>query len=90
MAERPRLRAGVFVDRDGTLCEEVGYMNHVSRFRMFPFVAAALRRLNQAGYAVMVVSNQSGIARGLLTFYHLPLFIIDFDNRSFSVRHQNM
>jgi len=64
VAERPRLRAGVFVDRDGTLCEEVGYMNHVSRFRMFPFVAAALRRLNQAGYAVMVVSNQSGIARG--------------------------
>jgi D-glycero-D-manno-heptose 1,7-bisphosphate phosphatase len=62
--ERSPLRAAVFVDRDGTVCEEVGYLNHVSRFRMFPFVAAALRRLNEAGYPVIVVSNQSGVARG--------------------------
>src|SRR5439155_1173906 len=45
-------------------CEEVGYLNHVSRFRMFPFVADALRRLNESGYPVIVVSNQSGVARG--------------------------
>lgn len=64
MPEPSRLRAAVFLDRDGTLCEEVGYLNHISRFRMFPFVAAALRRLNDAGYAVIVVSNQSGVARG--------------------------
>jgi len=64
MPELSRLRAAVFVDRDGTICEEVGYLNHVSRFRMFPFVGAALRRLNQAGYPVIVVSNQSGAARG--------------------------
>jgi len=62
--DRSPLRAAVFVDRDGTVCEEVGYLNHVSRFRMFPFVAAALRRLNEAGYPVIVVSNQSGVARG--------------------------
>ncbi len=64
MPEPSHLRAAVFVDRDGTICEEVGYLNHVSRFRMFPFVAAALRRLNEAGYPVIVVSNQSGLARG--------------------------
>ena len=64
MPEPPSLRPAVFLDRDGTICEEVGYLNHVSRFRMFPFVAAALRRLNEAGYAVIVVSNQSGVARG--------------------------
>ena len=64
MLEPLRLRGAVFVDRDGTLCEEVGYLNHVSRFRMFPFVAAALRRLNEASYPVIVVSNQSGVARG--------------------------
>ncbi|HEY6944972.1 MAG TPA: HAD family hydrolase [Candidatus Acidoferrum sp.] len=64
MSEQSRLRAAVFVDRDGTLCEEVGYLNHVSRFRMFPFVVPALRRLNEAGYPVIVVSNQSGVARG--------------------------
>jgi len=62
--ERSGLRAAVFIDRDGTIVEEVGYLNHVSRFRMYPFVAAALRRLNEAGYPVIVVSNQSGIARG--------------------------
>ena len=64
MPEPPSLRPAVFLDRDGTICEEVGYLNHVSRFRMFPFAAAALRRLHDAGYAVIVVSNQSGVARG--------------------------
>lgn len=64
MLDPSRLRAAVFLDRDGTICEEVGYLNHVSRFRMFPFAAAALQRLNDAGYAVIVVSNQSGVARG--------------------------
>lgn len=64
MPEPSCLRAAVFLDRDGTICEEVGYLNHVSRFRMFPFVAPALRRLNEAGYPVIVVSNQSGVARG--------------------------
>jgi len=54
----------VFLDRDGTLNEEVGYLNHIDRFRMFPFVGTAIRRLNQAGLAVIVVSNQSGVARG--------------------------
>jgi D-glycero-D-manno-heptose 1,7-bisphosphate phosphatase len=63
----PELRAwrpAVFIDRDGTIAEEVGYLNHVSRFRMFPFVAGALRRLNEAGCPVIVVTNQSGVARG--------------------------
>jgi len=62
--EPSRLRAAVFLDRDGTICEEVGYLNHISRFRMFSFAAAALRRLNEAEYPVIVVSNQSGVARG--------------------------
>ena len=64
MPEQSFLRGGVFLDRDGTICEEVGYLNHLSRFRMFPFVAGAVRQLNDAGYAVIVVSNQSGVARG--------------------------
>jgi D-glycero-D-manno-heptose 1,7-bisphosphate phosphatase len=54
----------VFLDRDGTIAEEVGYLNHVDRFRMFPFVGPAIRRLNEAGLAVVVVTNQSGVARG--------------------------
>jgi D-glycero-D-manno-heptose 1,7-bisphosphate phosphatase len=54
----------VFLDRDGTLVEEVGYLNHVNRFRMFPFAGPSIGRLNEAGLAVIVVTNQSGVARG--------------------------
>jgi D-glycero-D-manno-heptose 1,7-bisphosphate phosphatase len=54
----------VFLDRDGTIAEEVGYLNHLDRFRMFPFAGPAIRRLNEAGLAVIVVTNQSGVARG--------------------------
>jgi D-glycero-D-manno-heptose 1,7-bisphosphate phosphatase len=57
------LRPAVFLDRDGTICDEVGYLNHVSRLRIFPFAAAAIRKLNGARLPVIVVTNQSGIAR---------------------------
>jgi D-glycero-D-manno-heptose 1,7-bisphosphate phosphatase len=62
--EAQALRPAVFLDRDGTIAEEVGYLNHASRFRMFPFAAAAIRRLNEAGFPVIVASNQSGVGRG--------------------------
>jgi D-glycero-D-manno-heptose 1,7-bisphosphate phosphatase len=52
------------LDRDGTIAEEVGYLNHASRFRMFSFAAAAIRRLNEAGLPVIVITNQSGVGRG--------------------------
>jgi len=58
------LRPAVFLDRDGTISEEMGYLNHASRFRMFPFAGPAIRKLNKAGLAVVVVTNQSGVARG--------------------------
>ncbi len=58
------LRSGVFLDRDGTILDEVGYLNHVSRYRMLPGAAAAVARLNAAGLPIFVVSNQSGVARG--------------------------
>jgi D-glycero-D-manno-heptose 1,7-bisphosphate phosphatase len=61
--ERKKRRA-VFLDRDGTISEEYGYANHISRFQMFPFSAAAIRRLNEAEIPVIVVTNQSGVARG--------------------------
>lgn len=54
----------MFLDRDGTIAEELGYLNHLDRFRMFPFAGPAIRRLNQAGLPVIVVTNQSGVARG--------------------------
>lgn len=54
----------VFLDRDGTINEEMGYINHLSRFKVFPQAAPAIRRLNEAGLKVVVISNQSGLARG--------------------------
>jgi D-glycero-D-manno-heptose 1,7-bisphosphate phosphatase len=57
-------RPAVFLDRDGTIAEEMGYLNHISRFRMFPFAAEAIRRLNELRISVIVVTNQSGAARG--------------------------
>ena len=54
----------VFIDRDGTLTEEVGYVNHPSRLHLLPRSAEAIRRLNQAGVPAVVVTNQAGIARG--------------------------
>jgi len=65
VSDAPSRRRAVFLDRDGTICEEMGFLNHISRFRMFPFAAAAVRRLNQAGLPVIVVTNQSGVARGI-------------------------
>jgi D-glycero-D-manno-heptose 1,7-bisphosphate phosphatase len=62
--EKAAKRPAVFLDRDGTIAEEVGYLNHANRFRMFPFVAGAIRRLNEAGLPVVVVTNQSGVGRG--------------------------
>jgi D-glycero-D-manno-heptose 1,7-bisphosphate phosphatase len=62
--EQSPLRPAVFLDRDGTIAEEVGYLNHASRFRVFPFVAAAIQRLNEAELPVIVVTNQSGVGRG--------------------------
>jgi D-glycero-D-manno-heptose 1,7-bisphosphate phosphatase len=57
-------RPAVFLDRDGTICEEVGYLSDTSCFRIFPFAAAAIRRLNHAKVPVIVVTNQSGVGRG--------------------------
>jgi D-glycero-D-manno-heptose 1,7-bisphosphate phosphatase len=57
-------RPAVFIDRDGTLTEEVGYVNHPRRIRLLPRSAEAIRRLNAAGIAAVVATNQAGLARG--------------------------
>ncbi len=62
----------VFLDRDGTINEEMGYINHVSRFRLLPQAAPAIRRLNETGFKVVVITNQSGAARG-----YFPAGLVD-------------
>ena len=57
-------RKAVFLDRDGTICEEIGYCASPNQFRLLPRAAAAIRMINASGLAAVVVTNQSGIARG--------------------------
>jgi D-glycero-D-manno-heptose 1,7-bisphosphate phosphatase len=59
------VRAAVFIDRDGTLIEEVGFLNRVDRVELYPWSIDAVRVLNRRGLRVIVVTNQSGVARGL-------------------------
>lgn len=58
------MRAGVFLDRDGTINEQMGYINHISRFHLLPRTASAIRLLNDNNIPVVVITNQSGLARG--------------------------
>jgi D-glycero-D-manno-heptose 1,7-bisphosphate phosphatase len=57
----------IFLDRDGTINEEMGYINHIERFKIFPFVAESIRIFRENGFKTIVVTNQSGIARGYFT-----------------------
>jgi D-glycero-D-manno-heptose 1,7-bisphosphate phosphatase len=52
------------MDRDGTLSHEVGYVNHLSRFRLYPWAVDAVRLANRSGFLAVVVTNQAGVARG--------------------------
>ena len=54
----------IFMDRDGTISHEVGYLNHPSRFRLFPWTVDAVRHINRAGWLAVLVTNQAGVARG--------------------------
>lgn len=58
------LRKAVFLDRDGTINVEKNYLHRVEDFTFIPGVPQAIRRLNEAGFLVVVVTNQSGVARG--------------------------
>ena len=66
-AGEPSRRRAVFLDRDGTITEDVGYLRDPDDARLLPGAAAAIRRLNEHGFLVIVVTNQSGIARGILS-----------------------
>ena len=63
----------VFLDRDGTVNEEVGYVNHLERFTLLPRVGEAIRLLNQNGLKAVVITNQSGVARGYFPESLIPL-----------------
>ena len=59
------MRPAVFIDRDGTIIEEAGYLDRLDRIAFFPHAVDAVRLLKRAGFAIVVVTNQAGVGRGL-------------------------
>lgn len=66
------VRKAVFLDRDGTLNEDPGYLNHPDQMKLLPNVGESLALLKKAGFLLVVVSNQSGVGRGLIQESELP------------------
>ncbi|TSA44652.1 MAG: HAD family hydrolase, partial [Deltaproteobacteria bacterium] len=66
MIEKKRWTA-IFLDRDGTINEEIGYMDRMEKLRLIPGAAQAIRLINESGMKTVVVTNQSGVAREIFT-----------------------
>ena len=66
-------RPAIFFDRDGTLSYEVGYVNHLSRFRLLPYAVDAVRLVNSSGRLAILVTNQAGVARGYFPESLIPV-----------------
>ncbi len=60
-------RRCVFIDRDDTIAKDVPYCDSPDKFNLFPGIPGQIKRLNDAGYLVIVITNQSGIGRGYFT-----------------------
>ncbi|MGA1794356.1 MAG: D-glycero-alpha-D-manno-heptose-1,7-bisphosphate 7-phosphatase [bacterium] len=71
------MRPAVFLDRDGTINEEVGYLHEVERLSLIPGAALAIKRLNDHGLLAVCISNQSGVARG----YHSEDAVLAINKR---------
>lgn len=61
------MKPAIFIDRDGTLIEEVNYLSRVEDLKLFPFTRDAIKRFKESGFLVIVVTNQSGIGREIYT-----------------------
>src|SRR5262249_19078006 len=82
---RSSLRPAVFLDRDGTLIEHVPYLCDPGMVQLLPGVAGALQRFHRAGFACVLVTNQSAIGRGMLTKERLDQIHIEM-NRQLAAR----
>ena len=65
-------KPAVFFDRDGTLNRDVGYVTHLDLYELLPRAAAAVRKVNEAGWLAILITNQAGVARG-----YFPEIMID-------------
>jgi D-glycero-D-manno-heptose 1,7-bisphosphate phosphatase len=60
------MRPAIFLDRDGTVVEECGYLNRLEKLRLFPWTIDALRLIKRAGFATVVITNQAAVGRGII------------------------
>jgi len=67
-------RPGAFLDRDGVLIEDVGYPHRADQMRLTPGAGVAVARLKAAGYVAVIVTNQSGVARGYFSLEQMQAF----------------
>src|SRR5215510_502554 len=63
----PHSARAIFIDRDGTLNEDIGYVTRPDELALYPYAARAVRLINDSGFKAIVITNQAGIARGLYT-----------------------
>ena len=61
----------VFLDRDGVLNEDLGYISSIKKFKILPYTGKAIKFLNDRGYLVILITNQAGVGRGLITLKQL-------------------
>ncbi len=61
------MNRAIFMDRDGTVSYEIGYVNHPDRFKIFPFSGRAIQMINASPFLAILVTNQAGVARGYFT-----------------------
>lgn len=71
MSDKTIQKRAVFIDRDGTINHDTGFISNPDEFEVYPFAAKAIKLLNDLDFYVFIVTNQSGIARGLYTFNDL-------------------
>ncbi|HLD30012.1 MAG TPA: HAD-IIIA family hydrolase, partial [bacterium] len=64
IVKKKKLLKAVLLDRDGTLNDDTGYISNPEDLHLYPEVPGALKKLQDAGYLLIIVSNQSGVARG--------------------------
>lgn len=81
MTSAAPLRPAVFLDRDGNINEDVGYLSALSELTLYPWAIDAVRLLNRAGYLVVMVTNQGGIGRRMIRPEFVPELHAEIDRR---------
>lgn len=67
MSKEQSYQKAVFLDRDGVVCEDTDYVTSFEKLKIYPYAKEAIKLIHQKGYLAIVITNQSGVARGMMT-----------------------